>query len=145
MSPCPTKTQDNTRLDPGSGTHAGYARGMGNFASAARYVIDETFEAGSGDVRDDVEPIFIWSRRDRVDVLRGELREDHHTLELRYTILDSSLEDADVLRLFHIAYLDVLTNHHWFNKVHFYASRVRVRLVNAVTGVTATTDYPDPE
>ncbi len=118
---------------------------MGAFATAKRNVVSQTFEASSGDMKGDVEPIFIEHRKERKDVLTGELRQDQGTLELRYTIVDPALDDADVARIFHIAYLDVLTGHHWYNKNGPKFSRVQLRLVNAKTGATATTPYPDPE
>ncbi len=118
---------------------------MGAFAAAKRNVIRETFEASSGDMKGDVEPIFIERRKDRQNVVTGELRQDQGTLELRYTVLDPSLDPDDVARVFHIAYLDGLTGHHWYNKNGPKFSRLQLRLIDAVTGATATVAYPDPE
>lgn len=118
---------------------------MGAFAAAKRNVVNQAFEASSGDMRGDVEPIFIEHRKERKDALTGEVRQEQGVLELRYTIVDPALDDADVARIFHIAYLDVLTRHHWYNKYGPKYSRVQLRLINAATGATATTPYPDPE
>ena len=118
---------------------------MGAFADAKRNVINQTFEASGGDKKGDAEPIFIEHRKERKDVVTGELRQDQDTLELRFAIVDPSLDDADVARIFHIAYLDVLTMHHWYNTNQSKFSRVQLRLINTKTGATSTTPYPDPE
>lgn len=50
--------------------------------------------------------------------MRGDIEPtfERDTIDVRYTIIDPALDDADVVRIFHIAYLDVLTSHDWSNK-----------------------------
>lgn len=85
-----------------------------------RATIDDVYEAGSGDVEDDRwEPVSIWRRADRVDVLRLRIREvpEHTKLEGTYSIVDPSIEQDDVWPLFKRAYLTTLT-------MHFYRDRI---------------------
>jgi hypothetical protein len=118
---------------------------MGAFAGAKRNVVNQTFEASSGDMKGDAEPVFIERRDTRKDVLTGEVRREGDTIEFRYAVQDPTLDDADVARIFHIAYLDVLTRHHWYNTTGPKVSRTHLRLVNSTTGATTRTPYPDPE
>ena len=118
---------------------------MGELANAKRNAVRQTFEASSGDMKGDAEPIFIERRQDRKDAITGEVRSSGDTLEFRYTVVDPALDDDDVARIFHIAYLDVLTQHHWYNKTGPKVSRVQLRLINTATGATRTVRYPDPE
>ena len=118
---------------------------MGQLANAKRSAIKSAFEAASGDVKGDVEPVFISARATKKDVLRAEVKPIGDTLDVRYWILDDELDDADVARVVHIAYLDVLTSHYWKNKVGGRYARTHLRLTNADSGSTTTMRYPDPE
>jgi len=118
---------------------------MGDFASAKRHTIKQAFDAGSGDMRGDVEPVVICSRRSGNDVATCEVTEAGDTLKVSYRLLDPSLDDEDFARIFHIAYLDVFTSHHFYNKTHGRFAGVRLALSNADSGHATSSQYPDPE
>jgi hypothetical protein len=92
---------------------------MGEWANAKRHVIIKTFEAGSGDMQGDVEPIAIWRRDGSASdpVLRLEKTIDGTTMRVRYTVLHGPLDAEDVERLFVMTYLDELTIHYYRGKV----------------------------
>lgn len=97
---------------------------MGNHQSASRSEIVSGFEAASGDMDGDEEPIFIFTRSDETDVLTGRVLQSERTMILRYHIL-GVMDDADAIRLFEIAYLDRFTD-------HYYQSRCdTIRYLNA--------------
>lgn len=120
-------------------------QGMNKFVGAKRAEIKAAFEAGSGDMQGDVEPVFIEALASKTDAVKGELREQGNTLEFRYEIVDSGLNDEEVMRIFHIAYLDVLTMHYWYNETAASHASLYLRLINRSTGETSTCPYPDPE
>jgi len=70
------------------------------------------FEAASGDLdAEDREPIFIERRSTRKDVVRGLLRLEGRSLEVRNVeVFDPSLSKEDVVALFVGAYLFTLTD-----------------------------------
>jgi hypothetical protein len=114
---------------------------MGTWATAKRAAIVSKFESASGDMRGDVEPVFVMLRRSGADVLKGDKTVDGSTLRVAYTIVDDSLglDDADVARIFAVAYLDELVQ-------HYYQSRTKtIELRNTATGATQSFSYPDPE
>jgi len=118
---------------------------MGDIASAKRHTIKQAFDAGSGDVRGDVEPVVICSRRSGNDVASCEVSEAGDTLEVTYRLLDPGLDDEDFARIFHIAYLDVFTSHYFYKKTHGHFAVVRLKLSNGDSGFVTTSQYPDPE
>ena len=112
---------------------------MGTWATAKRSSISDTFEAGSGDMQGETEPVFIW-RRDlspKDAVIRATITRGSGKLHLAYTA--PGLDGDDVERIFHIAYLDVLTGHH-----DQKATRSIV-LLDEATGNQREIRYPDPE
>ena len=62
-------------------------------------------------MRGDIEPTIIEDRKTQKDVATAELRFERETIDVRYPVVDPALDDADVARIFHIAYLEVLTSH----------------------------------
>jgi len=92
---------------------------MGEWANAKRHVIIKTFEAGSGDMQGDVEPIKIWRRdgepADPVLELKKTL--DGTTMRVHYAVKQGPLDAEDVERLFVMTYLDELTIHYYRGKV----------------------------
>lgn len=118
---------------------------MGTFENAERSLLKDTFEATCGDKAGDVEPIFVMWRKNEINVLRGEVAEQGDTLDVQYTILDATIDDADAARILHIAYLDIFTSHDWYNEFGGRFPQLKLRLTNRDSGVTSTTSYPDPE
>lgn len=109
---------------------------MGEWATAKRAAIVKTFEAGSGDMRGDVEPVFIERRADRSDAITAELTRTGDTMRIAYR---SQLDADDVARVFVIAYLDALTGHHYQRQTRHLV------FVDTATGAERTMRYPDPE
>jgi len=118
---------------------------MGAFAFAKRHAIKQAFDAGSGDMQGNVEPVVICSRRSGNDVATCEVLEAGDTLDVTYRLLDTALDDEDFARIFHIAYLDVLTSHYFYNKTHGHFADVHLKLSNSDSGVVTESQYPDPE
>lgn len=119
--------------------------GPGRYANAERRAIRAAFEATCGDLENGVEPVHIESRAARQNVVRGEVRYMNDVLDVRYRILDASLDDADARRLLLVAYLDVFTDHYWRKENVSRYQTLSLRMTNADTGATSTTRYPDPE
>jgi len=112
---------------------------MGTWATAKRSLIESTFEAGSGDMQGETEPVFIW-RRDgspKDAIITATIARGAGKLNFSYSA--QGLDGDDVERIFHIAYLDVLTGHH-----DQKATRSIV-LVDEATGNQREIRYPDPE
>jgi hypothetical protein len=105
---------------------------MGTWANAKRSEINKTFEAASGDMRGDVEPVFISRRADGQDVITGEKTMDGAVMTVAYQIVDGTLDDDDVAHIFAIAYLEVLTDGYYDEKVTTIAMR------NSATEATRT-------
>jgi len=119
---------------------------MGEYTNAPRRIIHSKFEGTGGDLLPDgTEPMSVESKSTRTDVLTGKVRADGDTLDIRYRIVDASLDDGDARRLILIAYLDVLTAHHWHTKNQAKYPRTNLRFTNEHAGTTVTTPYPDPE
>ena len=118
---------------------------MGSFATEKRKKIKDTFEATSADLKNGAEPIFITWRKTRKNALTGEVRTSGNTLRLDYRIVDPALEDEDVPRVFHIAYLDVFTSHAWRERVRGKLGALKLQLNNVATNGSITVPYPDPE
>lgn len=115
------------------------------WANERRSLITQTFEASSGDVKNGVEPFFIsWSKGGK-DALVGEVTTDAGTMKVGYRLVDPTLTDADVPRVFHIAYLDVLTRHGWQNRAGGKYPGLKLELTNRETGTSVVAAYPDPE
>lgn len=116
----------------------GSVRSMGRFASAPFGDIVRDVEAASGDVVDGTEPVFLTSRATGRDFVEMKKTVEDDTMRVRYQIVDPSIDDADVVRMFVVAYLDVFTR-------HYYQGRVtRLVLVNNESAFTRELDYPDP-
>ena len=119
---------------------------MGKYATAKRKVIIDTFEAASGDMRDKVEPIFISLRSNGNDVLTGDLTTTGELMRVEYKLVGNTLDDDDVLKVFHIAYLDRLTSSFWqaemIEKKGMFV-KLELELTNADTGVTKRMPYPE--
>ncbi len=112
---------------------------MGNFKNEKRRIILEQFEAMSGDMIGEIEPVFIERKSTKTDAITAEQTFADRVMTFRYKILDATLDDEDVPRIFHIAYLDHFT-------MNYYQEKVKtVRYVNADTSVTTESYYPDPE
>ena len=105
---------------------------MGTWATAKRSEIDAAFEAASGDMRGDVEPVFLVHRDGGEDAVTGEKTIDRTTMNVDYQILDPALDDDDVARIFAVAYLDVFTDNYYRDKVATIALR------NRATGAART-------
>jgi hypothetical protein len=118
---------------------------MGTIASAKRSVIDRAFEASSGDMRGNIEPVFISGRPDGKDVATCEVRANGAILEVGFRLLGASLDDADFARVFAIAYLDVFTSHYWHNQTRPKLGATSLRFSNQDSGASWTIPYPDPE
>ncbi len=118
---------------------------MGSFATEKRKKIKDTFEATSADLKNGAEPIAITWRKTKKNALTGELRTSGNTMRLDYRIVDPALEDDDVSRVFHIAYLDVFTSHHWRESVGGKFGALKLQLNNVATNLSMTMPYPDPE
>jgi hypothetical protein len=109
---------------------------MGTWATATRAAIVKTFEAASGDMRGEVEPIFISLRAGGADVLTGDKTIDGTAMHITYTIVDSSLDDHDLVRIFAVAYLDEFTCHYDRGDV------ATITMRNAASGAERSFSYP---
>lgn len=119
---------------------------MATYAAEKRGVLKKLFEGSCGDQSADGSiPVFISRRETGKTVLSGTERADGPVLSFGYRLADASLTDADVPRLFHIAYLDVFTGHAWRERVRGKHSQLTLELTNLDTNHRVSLPYPDPE
>jgi hypothetical protein len=82
-----------------------------------RWLFADDFEAASGDMRGDVEPVFISRRATGGDVVRFAVVKDGRTLRCGYDVLDEMLSEHDARWLFIASYLKTLTGDHYADQV----------------------------
>jgi hypothetical protein len=124
--------------EDGPGARGGIGS-TGRFANAPRADIAREVEASSGDMEGDTEPVFLESRSTGRDLVEMRKTVERGTMRVRYRIVDPSINDADVLRMFAVAYLE------GFAKQHYRGRVAKLVLSNDDSGLTQELDYPDPE
>lgn len=112
---------------------------MGMFETASRMEIDRTVEAASGDMVGEVEPVFLTRRADARDLVKMNKTMVGEVMRVTYRILEPSIDDADVARLFLVAYLDVFAGNYYRSKAS------KLVLENEESGQRRESPYPDPE